>query len=309
MKTKLSKISDFKIISITLSAVLIFFTITFFRYLPLNIFNINEELLSKNFLTYYFILTETIAIIITTIFILIYSKMNDKELKKRFKCIGIGIGVLAIYFILPYFQAIPFLAFGINTENIPLAFKIIYLIAFYILTMAIILLIYNKKITKDYKYIKKNNIKYFSKYIKYWLICLFIMMASNLIINTFITNGLPTNEQTIRETFDISPIYIFFSAVIYAPIVEELVFRLSFKNIFKNKWLFVILSGLVFGGMHVFSDFNNLSDLLYIIPYSAPGIAFALMLEDSDNILVPISFHLIHNGILISLQFLMLLFG
>lgn len=309
MIKKLSKMSDFKIISISLTSILIFFTISFFRYLPLNMFGINENTLNNGLSTFYFILTEFIALIITIIFILIFLKKNDKELKERFKSIGIGIGVLAVYFILPYFQGLPFLMFGIDTESLPLVGKIIYLIFFYILMMTIILIIYNKKISKDYKDMKKNNIKYFSKYIKYWLICLFIMMASNLIINFFITNSLPSNEEAIRETFDISPIYVFFSAVIYAPIVEELVFRLSIKKIFNNKWLFVIISGLFFGGMHIFSDFNSLADLLYIIPYSAPGFAFALMLEDSDNILVSTSFHLLHNGILISLQFLMMFLG
>lgn len=309
MIKKLSKMSDFKIISISLSAILIFFTITFFRYLPLNIFGINEKTLSNGVATFYFILTELIALITTIIFILTFYKKNDKELKIRLKSIGVGVGALAIYFLLPYFQSIPFVMFGIDTENLPMVLKIIYLIFFYILMMAIILLIYNKKITKDYKDMKKNNIKYFSKYIKYWFICLFIMMASNLIINFFITNSLPNNEEAIRDTFNISPIYVFFSAVIYAPIVEELIFRLSIKKIFNSKWLFIIISGLFFGGMHVFNDFNSLADLLYIIPYSAPGIVFALMLEDSDNILVPISFHLLHNGILISLQFLMMFLG
>lgn len=134
-------------------------------------------------------------------------------------------------------------------------------------------------------------------------------MISNLIIKLFIDSNLPNNEQTIRDIFGISPIYIFFSAVIYAPIVEELVFRYSFKKIFSNKWIFIILSGLIFGGMHVFNNFENLTDLLYIIPYSAPGIVFAYMLEKSDNVFVPISFHFIHNGILISLQFFLLIFG
>ena len=97
--------------------------------------------------------------------------------------------------------------------------------------------------------------------------------------------------------------------MLFAPVVEELVFRLSLKKIFSNKWVFVILSGLVFGSMHVFNDFHTFSDLLYIIPYSTPGIAFALMLKDSDNILVPMFFHFLHNGILISLQFILLLFG
>lgn len=309
MKKSINNISDFKIISISLSAAIIFFTIYFFRYLPLNLFKIDIKSLNKTILMVYLIIMLIINLTITTNFILKYMKKNNEELKRRFYSIGTGLGVLFVYFILPYFQGLPFALLNINVDNISLTSKVIYLIAFSILTMAIILLIYNKKIVKDYKDMKKNNLKYFNKYIKYWLCGLFIMMVSNLLINLLVSNSLPSNEQTIRETFNISPLYIFFEAVIYAPIVEELVFRLSIKKIFSNKWAFVILSGLIFGSMHVFGNFNNLADLLYIIPYSAPGIVFALMLKDSDNILVPMSFHLLHNGILISLQFIILLFG
>lgn len=303
------KTSDFKIISISLITILIFFTLSYFRNLPLSIFNINIDMLNNNFKIYYFILTELLAIILTIIFIITYWKKSDAELKKRYKSIGIGLGVIAIYYLLPYFQIIPFMLFNVNPKNIPMELEIIYLMAYSSLMATIIIFIYRKKIKKDFQNFKKNSTKYFSKYIKYWFLCLGIMMISNLIINTLITNKLPSNEQAIRDIFNISPIYIFFSAVLYAPVVEELVFRQSIKNIFSNKIVFIIISGLIFGGMHVFGDFNTLADLLYIIPYSAPGIIFAYMLADSDNIFVPMSFHFIHNGILISLQFALMLFG
>jgi len=87
------------------------------------------------------------------------------------------------------------------------------------------------------------------------------------------------------------------------------IFRQSFRNLFQNKWLFIIISGLVFGGMHVFTG-NNISklDLLYLIPYSAPGMAFAYMLYKTDNIFVSMGFHMLHNGIMIALQFLTIYF-
>lgn len=303
------KFSDFKIISVLLTAIIIFFTLSYFRHLPLTIFNLNINNFSNNFQIYYFILTELLALTISIIFIILYLKKSDIELKKRYKSIGIGLGAILVYFLFPYLQSIPFIIFSAPTIDMPLELKVLYLIAFNSLTAAIIMFIYKKKIIKDFNKFKKNSTKYFTKYIKYWFLCLGIMMVSNLIINTLITNNLPANEQAIRDTFDISPLYIFFSAVIYAPIVEELVFRQSIKNIFSNKIVFIIISGLLFGGMHVFGDFKTLSDLLYIIPYSAPGIMFAYMLADSDNIFVPISFHLIHNGILISLQFIVTLLG
>lgn len=306
---KINDISDYKIMSISISSLIILFTLIYFRYKPLELFNISISDLNNTILTTYSIITIITSCLLTLLFIISFWKKNDKELKIRFKQIGIGIGAMALYFLLPYLEGVPFVIMGVDTTTLPIWVKVFYLTMYSVLTASLIMIIYNKKISKDFKDMKKNSIKYFNKYIKYWLIGLFIMMVSNLIINLIVTNDIPSNEQAIRETFNISPLYIFFSAVIYAPIVEELIFRQSIKNIFNNKWLFIIISCLLFGSMHIFGDFKNITDLLYIIPYSTPGIIFAYMLEDSDNICVPMSFHFIHNGILISLQFILLLFG
>ena len=306
---KINDISDYKIMSISISSLIILFTLIYFRYKPLELFNISISDLNNTILTTYNIITIITSCFLTLLFIISFWKKNDKDLKIRFKQIGIGIGAMALYFLLPYLEGVPFVIMGVDTTTLPIWVKVFYLTMYSVLTASLIMIIYNKKLSKDFKDMKKNSIKYFNKYIKYWLIGLFIMMVSNLFINLIVTNDIPSNEQVIRETFNISPLYIFFSAVIYAPIVEELIFRQSIKNIFNNKWLFIIISGLLFGSMHVFGDFKNITDLLYIIPYSTPGIIFAYMLEDSDNICVPMSFHFIHNGILISLQFILLLFG
>lgn len=306
---KINDISDYKIMSISISSLIILFTLIYFRYKPLELFNVSIGDLNSAILATYNIVAITTSCLLTLLFIISFWKKNDKDLKIRFKQIGIGMGAMALYFLLPYLEGVPFAIIGVDTTTLPIWVKVFYLIMYSALTASLIMIIYNKKLSKDFKDMKKNSIKYFNKYIKYWFIGLFIMMVSNLFINLIVTNDIPSNEQAIRETFNISPLYIFFSAVIYAPIVEELIFRQSIKNIFNNKWLFIIISGLLFGSMHVFGDFKNITDLLYIIPYSTPGIIFAYMLEDSDNICVPMSFHFIHNGILISLQFILLLFG
>ena len=50
-------------------------------------------------------------------------------------------------------------------------------------------------------------------------------------------------------------------------------------------------------------------DILYLIPYSALGISFAYILQKTDNIFVTIGLHFMHNGILMALQVLVLIFG
>lgn len=229
--------------------------------------------------------------------------------KRNWKTIGIGIATIFIYFFVQLFAGDLLGFFGLDTSSINTHIKFLYLTVVDILILSSILLINHKTIEHDFKDILKNHKKYFSKGINYWLISLIVMMASNLIIMLFFNNAIANNEDTIRTMLKINPIYVYFSAVFFAPVVEELVFRQSIRNIIKNDTLFIIVSGLVFGSLHVIGSATNWTDFLYIIPYSAPGIAFACMLAKTKNIFTSIGFHFMHNGILVGLQFLVLLFG
>ena len=89
---------------------------------------------------------------------------------------------------------------------------------------------------------------------------------------------------------------------ILAPIIEELTFRKAFREVFTNKTLFVLASGLIFGGLHVILSLNSLWDLFYIIPYSSLGIAFGYMYQKTDNIYTSIIMHIFHNTALTTLS-------
>ena len=233
---------------------------------------------------------------------------KDTKFGRYLKNAGIGFLCILLYFIIPIFELEYLHILNIDYDTMPIIIKVFYLIVWEIITMCILAFILNKKLTKDFNDIRKNHKKYFKKYFKFWLISVGIMLVSNLFIN-LMNNGIAGNEESLRETFKISPLYIWFSSVIYAPLVEELVFRQSIKNIIPNKILFVLMSGLIFGGLHVVSGYSGPLDLLYLIPYCAPGFAFAYILADSDNIFISTGLHLMHNGILLSLQFILLIFS
>ena len=63
--------------------------------------------------------------------------------------------------------------------------------------------------------------------------------------------------------------------MIYAPITEELMFRGIFRKFIKNKWLFIFISGLLFGAAHVLDDFQSIGELLYIFVYGSLGCFLA----------------------------------
>ncbi len=236
-------------------------------------------------------------------------KLSDEQ-KNTIK----GLIVFLLFFTFNYLSDIPFKLLKIDINSINIWIKQIYLILFQLVNVFILFCIYKKELKDKFKDFKSNYKKYFNENIKYWLFALAIMYASNLIIGMLkyrLTGSITTsaNEESIRQTLTQAPLYTFIAAAIIAPIIEELTFRKSLRNIFRSKTLFIILSSFIFGGLHVFNADTTLFDLLYLIPYCAPGVAFAIILVKTDNIFNTISLHFIHNAILMILQIVMLTRG
>lgn len=218
-----------------------------------------------------------------------------------------GLSAVTIYFTVSIFQSLPFTLMHINTNNLPNIVKILYTLSIEILIIFSIYLIFKKEIHAAIKDLKKNHLTYFKKYFKYYIIGLIVMMACNILIQQ-LGGGISENESTIRDEFKIFPIYVYISAVLLAPILEEFVFRLSFKAIFKNNYMYIIASGVIFGLLHLLGmKIDNLFPL-YLLSYCSSGISFAYMMAKSNNIFVSTGFHFMHNGLIMALQIFLLIF-
>ena len=132
------------------------------------------------------------------------------------------------------------------------------------------------------------------------------MMISNIIIINITSINNSTNQEYITSLLGKYPLYTIIATILIAPITEELMFRLNIRKIFKSDILFIIMSGLIFGALHL-TVATSFKELLFIIPYSIPGIIFAYTLTKSKNIFVPISLHTMHNTLMILLQLLLTL--
>jgi membrane protease YdiL (CAAX protease family) len=240
----------------------------------------------------------------------IFSKENINIIK--------GITVFILYFFLSYISGTVVSSivkiFGVDYATMNLTIKQILLIIYNFLIITLFLFIYKKDIKENWLDFKKNYKKYFRENIKYWLFALAIMYAANAAIAYIkysMTGNISTaeNEEMIRQTLATAPIYTYIAAAICAPIIEELTFRKSLRCIFSNDFLFIVISSLIFGGLHVFTGNIGLVDLLYLIPYCAPGFAFAIILVRTKNIFNTMSLHLLHNTILMTLQLILLTRG
>lgn len=232
------------------------------------------------------------------------------KLPNWFTNAGRGFLAILIYFGMSIFKYLPFNLLNIDLEYAPSLLIIIYSIAFEILIVALIFILYRKLIEEKWKDMRKNHKEYFNKYFKYWFLLIGLMMISNFLILLFTKDTVGAeNQNQIIEMFSTAPIYTYISAVIFAPIIEELIFRQSIRNIIpKFDILFIIVSGFIFGGMHVIGA-DSLAQVLYIVPYSIPGLIFAYVLTKSDNIFTTIGLHFFHNGLLMALQALIFIFA
>lgn len=287
------------------SALGIFMIILIFKNIYLHLYNIRlenfttkEQLIAN--LTYIIF-----GIIITILFIFKHKNDTLDELKKYLKIAGIGLATILVYCATTILELTVLYYTKVDVSNMSITAKTIYLISCETLIMSIIAIINHKKIEENLKDIKKNYNEYFKTHLKTYILALIIMLISNLLIN-LLTHGIAGNEESIRGILNKAPVYMFFSAVFFAPFTEEMVFRLSIKRIITNKKAFIIASGLIFGGLHVIGNINSIYDILYIIPYATPGIAFAYMLDKTDNIFVPMGIHFLHNGLLMTLQAILL---
>lgn len=213
-----------------------------------------------------------------------------------------GILVIIVYFFLEYNSYLPLKLLDIN--ELSFNNRIIYSFIYNIFICSIIIIILYKDFINDFKDFKKNYSNLINKYFKYWFLLFGLMVISNLIIQKIYPGSIAANEQNIQENLSKIPIYTIISACIFAPIIEELVFRMSIKKIFNNKYIFIIVSGLIFGSLHVINSLTNILDLLYLIPYCIPGFILAYVYYHSNNIFTSIFIHFIHNTFLVLVSLL-----
>lgn len=216
--------------------------------------------------------------------------LNFDALKK-------GIGYLVLFFILPGLVTIPFIFIKNQTpllENIET-------IVSYAGTTIIFIIISFKDLKKDFK---SFSFKIFKKALLYWIVGLILMIVSSTIIN-LIGIPIPANEAANDNNLLDNPIIQILMGVIFFPIIEEIVFRLSVKDLSSNKHIYAISTGLFFALMHVPEALSSPIMLLHLIPYASCGIAFGYSYKNTNNIMSTITTHSLHN-LLNILQFIIL---
>jgi len=173
--------------------------------------------------------------------------------------------------------------------------------------MLIFYFIYRKSLKEDFKDYKNNISNYLFKGVIIWAISVVLMIISNIIISTHVGNT-AANEQVVQSTIKLFPIYMLLSSVIYAPFIEELVFRKSIRDAISNNLLYIFISGTTFGYIHTLAGSSS-NEIYFIVPYAIVGYAFAYIYTKTNNIFVSMTLHAIHNAIVVIISILTLMYA
>lgn len=146
----------------------------------------------------------------------------------------------------------------------------------------------------------RNISEYYGNSLKYWGFGLIAMFISNLILSYFVFSGnIAANEELNRSFLIGNPIIGFMSVVVFAPFVEEMIFRFGLEKMVRFGKYFPLISALVFGLPHALAGISSLPgdaiQFLYVIPYGALGYAFGYIYKKYNNIFCSMSVHMTHN--------------
>lgn len=208
-----------------------------------------------------------------------------------------GIFTLFLFFFSTYFAYIPIWLFDIDPATMSDETSIWLTFFSNIMLVLVLFLIYFKSLKKEWQTFRKDGLKNLDIGFKYWMIGLMVMVVSNVIINFVFVHNIAANEEAVQSMIKVSPWLMLINAGILAPITEEITFRKTFKDMIKNPYLFILISGILFGSLHVVSA-TNFFEFLYIIPYASLGIAFAFMYQKTNTVFTPIAMHFFHNTVL-----------
>lgn len=171
--------------------------------------------------------------------------------------------------------------------------NIIYLIVMYLL--------FYKDISSDIKKSLTNKKKTVINITLCILSLFFIMLLTN-ILSFFVFKKiiLPNNDISLISSINKSTFTSLFYLLMFSPFIEELVFRLNLRKVYKNSIVFIIISSILLGLYYLV--YNNLNILF--ISYYLVGLFLSIMYVKTDNIIINIISRIIYNLILFILVIL-----
>lgn len=201
--------------------------------------------------------------------------------KEKIWAIIIALVYLSQFGITPILQ-------NISSKQIKIAIVAI----FYLVCFVLSIIAFKDKLKNDFKLLKNNFSEYFTFLLPRYLFYYLIYFTIAIICATILKTGISENQKNIEQL----PIYVSAPlAIIWAPVVEEVLFRGVIRRFIKNNKAFILISGIVFGLIHTFDEGSFDKAILLSIPYMTCGLFLAYIYRKTNNLTCSMIIHCVNN--------------
>ena len=146
--------------------------------------------------------------------------------------------------------------------------------------------------------VAKYNKKFFIICLKYFGYAFLTVIVMSFILNLLGVSEQPLNQVGVESMALIHPIVIFFTVVILAPIIEEIVFRMAMIVLDSpSTFVTLFISSFVFGFVHISGAIamGNFQEMWFILIYGGLGAVLGLSYVRTKSIMTPIVVHALYN--------------
>ena len=223
-------------------------------------------------------------------------KMNNPAISNRNSLL-----ILVIYFI-GYIVLFPMIA-SFTSEIIYIAsgrdVTMVISSILYLLTFVLVVYLSRDTLRRYLAFFRENSlfsiINGFIRFLQMFGIFVFINLGLFILVGRE-----SVNEQAITQELLNYPVYIGLLSCVFAPVVEEIVFReIIFKKLTLryNFWVGLLISSFLFGFIHVMDAvlMGHFEELIFIISYGGLGLMLALGYRYRDNGTINILMHFFNN--------------
>ncbi len=154
-----------------------------------------------------------------------------------------------------------------------------------------IIFVYKDNLKNDFENLKKDyKISNIIKTVIIWVVIIFVSTILMGAITEMIYPNMAADDNTnaITSLLDASTFYTIFKTMIFAVVAEELLYRESISDVVKNKYLFVVISSIIYTIMNfIFVGFESNIIAMYVLIYFLPALLCSTAyVKNNNNIII-----------------------
>lgn len=154
-----------------------------------------------------------------------------------------------------------------------------------------IVFVYKDNLKDDFKNLKNDyKISEIVKTVIMWVVIIFVFNILMGALTEIIYPNMADDDNTsaIISLLDVSTLYTIFKTMIFAVIAEELLFRESVSDVIKNKYLFIVISSIIYTIMNfIFVGFESNIIVMDLLSYFLPALLFSTAyVKNNNNIII-----------------------